>query len=163
MNATVYMLVGVPGSGKSTTRAKLVQRHPNAVVLCPDDHLMVKGKYVWTRESCSAAWAKCHKMFKDVLRAGGVAIWDATFTNPGMRHGVVREATKYHSKVIAYEMNTPFSVCEERNAARTEDRRVPPDAMGRMIANYMAPHMREGFEKIVVVDTSLPKNTPLQD
>lgn len=151
MLTTVYMLVGIPASGKSTARASLLRDFPNATVLCPDDHLMVDGKYMWTPDACAKAWGRCNEDFKRALASGLTVIWDATFVSPRARKDVIRTTKGYRAKVVAYVVKAPFDLCLKRNEARTPDRRVPRETMESMHARYSDPTSQEGFDSIVTV------------
>ena len=58
--AKVYIMRGLPGSGKSTYHRK---HWPNAVVCSADDFHMVNGEYVFKQENAAAAHDWCMRRY----------------------------------------------------------------------------------------------------
>lgn len=137
---TFDMLVGLPGSGKSTYAQTLLTSYPDTAYLCPDvwreeltgnasDHSrdpLIWGTLVYTRILGAATQRK------DIL-------FDATSYRPKNRKRPCVYAKEQGYRVIAHVMQTPVEVCWERNMAR--ERKVPREVFERMVAGWALPDM----------------------
>lgn len=63
----VYILRGIPGSGKSSVAEELFENAYSSVVCCADDYFMVDGKYMWDQEKIGNAHMYCQSLFKKHL------------------------------------------------------------------------------------------------
>ena len=77
---------------------------------------------------------------------------DATNLNRQERRGYFRLAALFDCRVDAVFFDVPLEVCRERNARR--GRRVPREAMLRMVRKLRPPTYAEGFRRITVVNAS---------
>lgn len=157
------LLCGVPGSGKSTYILKTLKSKYTEIqlpvhVVSPDHYLMVDGKYVWTPERSAEAWDKAKKRCKEITyeydkkireNVGStkppVIIFDATFVAAKARKPIIKMFVDLGYTVECHFLDTPFSVCEERNNKRSEDRRVPKSTMEAMRDRWELPALSEGF------------------
>lgn len=143
--STLYLMVGVPGSGKSTFARQL------------------KGKYVSRDEvrfsllsDNDEYFSKEDKVFekfiyeiKEGLSRGVDVIVDATHINKSSRRKVL---SKVHpEKVVAIFMDTPLGVCLKRNAQRSGRALVPETAICNMYDNLTMPEYEEDIDAIIIV------------
>lgn len=148
-------------------------------VISPDAYLInEEGEYEWSPPRAKAAWDSAYDALKEALaddsteelvlmcgipgagkstwlqnhRQEGVVYFDATFTNRRARKGVIRFAQEFGVPYSILVLNTPLSICSERNDTRTPDRRVPDAVMDRMQGSLLRdlPTKWEGFDEIVV-------------
>lgn len=145
--ATLYMMCGLPGAGKSTATKKMAQ---DFMVVRPDDYLYEEdGTYNWTPERVAAAWGKAKGQAERHLKGGMHVLFDATFVSRRARKPYIDLAKSVGAHAVCVFLDTPLEVCMERNAARPPDRRVPEETMRRMHRSFERPTIEEGFEVII--------------
>lgn len=136
----MVLMRGVPGSGKSTiANAMAVMLRPpyfkdgEAVVYSTDDY--------WYRNSEVYAWdeakvAEAHEWNQDRVRLavaeGKHVVVDNTNLDSFALAPYFDIALEYGLKVYIHTVNTPIDECIQRQAGRTEDRRVSEDVIRRM-------------------------------
>ena len=141
----VYMMVGIPGSGKSTWIRN--NRKETWVVVSPDAILETQYNYQWTPERAAEAWAKSYQEFGRGLLAGQTMVWDATFTSSIMRSAILHTSKGAGFGVEAIFCDTPIEICIERNQNRKREP-VPDSTIQRMAENLQPPTTSEGFDRI---------------
>lgn len=75
-------------------------------------------------------------------------VFDATSLTAARRAPLVAMAYAHSATVKAVWMRTPLGICKERNATRTENRKVPEDVLESMMAKLEPPETSEGFSTI---------------
>jgi len=146
----LFMLVGLPGSGKSTY-AKMLQitsrnRGPNPVIVSTDE---IRGELLGNDEDQSGnemvfetAYDRiCHNLLE-----GLDVIFDATNINKKRRIFFLKKIGKIPCSRVCHVVMTPFEECLRRNAAR--ERQVPEEVLKRMYMNWNPPHKHEGFDEV---------------
>ena len=141
----VYIMVGIPGSGKSTWIH--TNKKDTWVILSPDAILEAKYNYEWTPERAAEAWAESYQQFGQGLLSCQTMVWDATFTSPIMRSAILHTAKGAGYRVEAIFCDTPIDVCIHRNQKRNREP-VPESTIYRMAENLQAPTEDEGFDRI---------------
>ena len=143
--STLYMMVGIPASGKSrfakTLKGKYVSRDVIRFSLIKD------GDAYFSKEN--EVFAKFIYEIETGLAAGQDVIVDATHINAGSRHKLLSKI--YPDRTVAIVMDTTFETCLERNAKREGRACVPEDAMYSMYNNFTIPNYDEGFDAIIIV------------
>lgn len=76
VRADRVIMQGSPGTGKTTIAHQLVFRHPHAIIVSADDHMIVDGVYKFDPLKLSAAHVACQSKAKAALRQGQVVIVD---------------------------------------------------------------------------------------
>ena len=144
------------------------------MIVCPDNYRMIEGKYVFDRETEGDVWKRAYKAFYQGLLAhrrgcilvgppgSGKSTWlaacaspnvvyfDATGTKLLERRILLILASVTDSEISAVVFRTPLTICLQRNAERSEDRRIPENVIFQMYLNIMntPPTLEEGFSKI---------------
>lgn len=149
-NKIVYMMVGIPGSGKSTWIRQ--NRGNDWVVISPDQVLEERYGYEWTPERAAEAWAESYQRFGALLLEDRTMVWDATFTSPMMRSAILHIAKGIGYTVKAIFCKTNIDLCLSRNLKRDREP-VPDSTIRRMAESLIAPSKEEGFDEIQVVST----------
>ena len=145
--AVLYVLCGVPGSGKSTF-ARDFKRNGNIVHISRDE---IRFSILEDGDSYFAHEDEVTEIFWDTinknLAAGVSVIADQTSLNFRSRCWLLDHIHVPCTKMAIY-MDIPFSVCKERNAQRTGLQRVPDSKLRGMFNAFTLPVIEEGFDYI---------------
>lgn len=151
MNATLTIMCGYPGSGKSTYLEKLyTQATANlrpAVVLCPDDfRLALTGKIFYSPAEDSV-WSHVKIAARVLLKRNHHVIIDACHLTIGSRGSWIRLARDVGVQIDCYWVNINPETAVEQNASRKGI--VPDEVMKRMMSGFIRPTTDEGFWRIL--------------
>jgi predicted kinase len=140
--STYYFMVGIPGSGKSTSAAKF-----GCKVVCPDT---IRQTH---RVGSPEAFAMARQQIKSALEAGEDVVFDATNTLRVHRVEMINAGKPYADRVVCVWMDTPLEVCISRHLERMRRgiRVTLPVPVIERIANQLAdnpPDSSEGFDEI---------------
>ena len=151
----LVMLVGLPGSGKSTAAGRLVstirsQERPCEIV-GTDAYLEAEAvrrglPYITVfAEQFDVADAVMWRQAKEAIRRRISVIWDQTNLTVSARRRRLRLFPSDYLRIAAVMAATDDEAWE-RNLARGPDRAVPEDAFHRMRAEFCRPSREEGFQ-----------------
>jgi predicted kinase len=151
-----YILIGVPGAGKSTWISKAPVDWNNTVVASTDNYVekVAKQRGKTYSEVFKEVMPKAvHEMARTVrkaVEAGQDIIWDQTSTTIGSR------AKKFNMlpddyEVIAVVFPTPEPEEHARRLKGREGKNIPDNVMRSMINGWQEPTEAEGFSKIIYV------------
>lgn len=145
----LYILCGMPGSGKSQW-AETHKDELNAVVHSSDS---IRAELLNDENDQSKnelVFKILHQRIKDDLRAGKNVVYDATNLSRKNRvHFLNNELKGIDCEKICVLFATPWEMCLGRNFAR--DRQVPEEAMVRMYKSFETPYYTDGFDDIQIV------------
>lgn len=115
-SSVVFMLIGIPGAGKSTFRQIMLKDLP---VVDPDEmdiNEMAElcGSYSFI-DTCQAARKKCERYAKRNVNF----IYDVINTDKQERKQMITMFHENETKVIGIFINTPLEVALARNALRS--------------------------------------------
>lgn len=143
----VILLVGLPGSGKSTYATAqgwpILASDELRRVLLDDarDQTANRTVFVLLR----------HLLHMRLELRRPVTCIDATNLTPYERRPYIKIAQMHDAEVEAVYLDVPIEVCQQRNLGR--DRVVPPDVVEKMSKRLQVPSIEEGFSAVRVLRT----------
>lgn len=149
-DTTVSMMIGIPGSGKSTFAKTL-----SGVYICPDEVRKELYGDISVQGNSKEVFDIVEKRIKEAIQNGNDVIYDATNTTPYRKETITEFRSYGADKVHGYFINTPFEVCCERNKNRKDrSEPVPENVMNRMHEGIInnPPSKEDGFDVFVVVN-----------
>lgn len=156
---TVYMLIGVPGAGKSTW----INSHDwtDTVVISSDNIIdqraEAQGKTyseIFQNEIKSAT-AEMEKNLKAAIAQNKNIIWDQTNLTPKARKGKLDKIPEHYKKVAVYFATPNQDELFNRLTKRATDtgKHIPRNIVIGMMSQLTKPSHDEGFDEIVSVST----------
>jgi predicted kinase len=147
--STVYLMVGIPGSGKSTWVSK---QHPDLPVVSRDIIREMLGfakpgeKVVCTREQENQVSAEEYRLIEKYCNEHKSFIIDDMNTKLKFRREMIDFLRKFNTYIIGVNVNTPVDVCIKRR-----DGQIPADIM-KQIANGTTPLAEDEVDYIINVN-----------
>lgn len=139
------MLVGLPGSGKSTMAQQLAEKY-NANIHSSDALREELTGDINNQENNELVFRVLHQRVKDDLRNGKSCIYDACNISYKSRMAFLQELKNIQCEKICALMATPYEVCLRNNVKR--ERCVPERVIKRMYMNFHIPWYIEGWNDI---------------
>ena len=152
---TLYVMCGLPSSGK-TTYAKLLAEEIDGIVVSSDG---IRAE--WYGDEAiqgdpSKIFREVELRCKNALGAGRSVIMDATNMNAKKRTNFLRLMPECHKVCVV--MAVPFDVCVKRDEERP--RSVGPAVLEKMRRNFQMPYYNEGWDHIEIF---YPKDCEMVD
>lgn len=141
----VFMMVGIPGSGKSTAAAKLQEEYLAEVhnadsireELYGDASIQGDGKEVF---------GLLYSRARADVSIGCPVILDNCNVSRRDRKRAMKQFRNKNVRFIAVCVDTPVDECLRRN--QTRDRVVPEWVINRAASRYKVPSLNEGFVEV---------------
>ena len=150
------MLVGLPGSGKSSYAQKYCEKHPGTVWLSSDN---IRRELYGDEGIQGDNNQVFHLMFqrtKDALTEGKDVVYDACNITKKKRIHLLSLLPKAEKECVI--LATPLKSCYRQNSKRP--RTVPKDVIRQMYKCWDTPYYFEGWDKITIKRHSKPVITP---
>lgn len=146
-----YVMVGAPGSGKSTVISQFIKDDPGAVVISGDD---IRAE-LYGDANIQGNYTEIHDRMLELLEenVGKPVFLDGTHYRAAYRKEAIAMLNSYgYDKVNAIVVNPPLEVCLRQNASRS--RNVPQHVIERMHSALQASVRgieKEGFATVIYV------------
>lgn len=145
---SLILLVGVPGSGKTTYAKNYIERNFNTIHLSSD----AIRKELYGDENIQGnpgdVFTLMQKRAIEALNNGHNVIYDATNITRKDRAGIIVACPKF-AKIECHIIWAPIETCIERDAKR--ERTVGKEVIDRMLKRFQAVYYDEGIDEIKVV------------
>jgi len=150
--STVYLLIGVQGSGKSTW-ARANAEKLNAVVLASDEvRNELEARGIDASTAGDQVFAIVEERLGQLVDEGQNVIVDATHARRKWRKKHLAIARKHGAKVIAVWLDVPLAVCLARNAHKPGGprwgERVVPKEILLGVAQGFEPPTKAEFDEV---------------
>lgn len=154
----IIVLVGLPGSGKSTHASKLLEKenaNGNEARIFSSDAIREE---LYGDESILGNANEVFQLLEERLisyietNPNATAIYDATNLTVKTRKGLLNRLKKVRT-VCYFECHfvaCRLSVCKSRQFTR--DRKVPEEVIDRMVRQFQAPYYNEGWDAIHIIE-----------
>ena len=140
----IHLLVGIPGSGK-TTFSQALAKTLDCPIVSSDE---VRNLHPdWSEE---LIWPEIYRLISESLKAGQDLIFDATNITPKVRQRFKDNVEKYgvHLEAGAYFFETPLDECIRRVTIRNtlpNERFLPLEIISSYYSSQVKPQLSEGF------------------
>jgi predicted kinase len=146
----LIVLIGIPGSGKSTISSKLLERFGGKVVSSDGIRLELFGTEE-SQENPILVWDTFYERAFESLCTNEITVLDATFARRRDRTRLFSMFPLDEVKTIGVYLNVPFSRAAIQNSRRT--RVVPNFVLESMYSSLQEfpPSKEEGFSDIAEI------------
>ena len=141
----LILLVGIPGSGKTTYAEKYIKEHPDTVHLSSDK---IRAE-LWGNEATQGDNSEVFSLMQsraiEALNNGKDVVYDATNVTRKDRAYIISICPNF-VKIECHIIWAPIEMCIERDAARA--RTVGKEVIDKMLKRFQAPYYDEGIDEI---------------
>lgn len=145
---SLILLVGIPGSGKTTYAEKYIKENPDTVHLSSDK---IRAE-LWGNEATQGDNNEVFSLMQtraiEALNNGQSVVYDATNITRKDRSYIISLCPKF-AKIECYIIWAPIETCIERDATR--ERTVGKEVIDRMLKRFQAPWYDEGLDEVKVI------------
>ena len=150
---TLYVLVGVPGSGKTTWIGRQMFDWTNTVIVSTDHHVEQYARSIGKtysevfKDYMPTAVDLMARTAVDAFKNNKVVIWDQTSTTAKTRARKLR-MTPAHYKKVAVVFKTPNADTHAKMLNRP-GKEIPTEIVQDIIDKFEYPTVEEGFDSII--------------
>lgn len=157
-NKPLYiMLIGIPGSGKSTFRHNFIKEHPDFVTISSDDHIESEmKKYNLTYQQyfnymTREEWTDIHNNLKDktieaVKKNKNIIVDLANLTKRNREKKTIYIPDYYYKVAIVFHVNLNEAI--NRDKTRKISHEIPYEVIKNMYKKFEYP-IEEFFDEVI--------------
>lgn len=152
-----YILVGLPGSGKSTWMRNLMSSDEEYVVVSSDDEI---EKYAKSKgltysdvfdEYVKTATSLMNHKFKEAIQNNMNIIWDQTNMNSKKRRSILQQLSQRYRKVaVVFQVDDSELDRRLKKRAQEEGKHIPNHVIDSMRRSFEMPSRSEGFDEVII-------------
>ena len=150
---SLILLVGIPGSGKTTYAEDYIERNFNTIHLSSD----AIRKELYGDENIQGnpgdVFSLMQKRTIEAFDNGYDVVYDATNITRKDRASIIGVCPKF-VKIECHIIWAPIETCIERDSAR--ERTAGKGVIDRMLKRFQAPYYDEGIDEIRIIRASCP-------
>lgn len=152
MNNTLYITVGLPGSGKSTYAKNFIKGN-GIEYLSSDELRAVFGKDQNDQSATRKVFNHIKTKVEEFLKCDKNVLVDATNVNHRERSDYINTAKKHNTKVVAlvFKMDRDGLIARNQKRGSEGGREVPTFVIDKMLNKYEEPDFNEGIDAIIYV------------
>ena len=156
----LILLVGIPGSGKTTYAKNYIKSYLHTIHLSSDS---IRAE-LYNDESIQGDPAEVFSLMQkraiEALNNGQNVVYDATNITRKDRASIIGICPKF-AKIEAHIVWQPIEVCIERDASR--ERTVGKRIIDRMLKRFQAPYYDEGIDEIKIIKPEIWNKSEYED
>lgn len=153
----IYVLVGVPCSGKSTWTKRLIEKDPTFVVISTDDLLeeyareegLTYGES-WNKYF-SRANAAAKQKFASAITNKSNIVYDQTNMSSKKRKGILSNVPDYFKIAVVFDVDTKELFRRNKERAEKTGKNIPEHIIQKFLKDFSPVTREEGFNKIIRV------------
>ena len=150
MTPTLNILIGLPGSGKSTIANKIFTSwaHKQFTLICPDQirEDFCNGNRA-DQSKNGKVWSEAYSRVKGCMEAQVDIIFDSTMVNPSKRSKLIKMGQDAGYYIVAHVVDVSLECAKKQNASRKWE--VPEFIIDNMFKAFQFPSVDEGFDYII--------------
>jgi len=155
----IIVLIGLPGSGKSTWRDNMIANSPDKyVIVSSDDELerMADHEGITYGEAfkkyIGKSTAISKQKFREAVNKGDNIIWDQTNMSPKKRRGILNQVPDgYEKTAVSFEVDPQELQDRLEKREKETGKHIPPNVIKDMGRSYRPPTKEEGFDNVIFV------------
>lgn len=157
-----HILVGIPATGKSTYRDKILADNTDAYIYSTDDNLEKIAKTLGTtydmvfEDHYKDAYEQARDGLDAATKVGQDVIFDQTNLTEKKRHHIIQSMSQKDYWISCVSIDIPFSQYDvtewEKRLAGREGKHIPHFVINSMLDSYTKPTMKEGFDELYNMD-----------
>lgn len=149
---TLFMMIGLPASGKSTKAEKLAREY-DANIHSSDSIREELSGDVNNQDINGLVFETLHNKIKEDLLNGHNTIYDACNISYKRRRQFLQSLNKIPCMKVAMLIATPYCECIQRNELRY--RKVPIEVIKKMYLSFNVPYWYEGWDDIKLIRSEI--------
>ncbi len=163
-----YVLVGLPGSGKTTWINNRMNKDDDYVVISSDDEIEKYAKSQGLTYSdvfsdyVKTATSLMQTNLQNAIRSNSSIIWDQTNMSSKKRKGIVQQIPKHYNKIaVVFELGREELENRLNKREKETGKHIPLHVIDNMEMNFTMPTEDEGFNRIIMAyrtDTGIVVN-----
>lgn len=150
--ASLVLMMGVPGSGKTTYAKKFIGE--NDIYVSRDEirfSLVTEDEPYFSKED-EVLKTFISKVDEGIIKAKRYVVADATHLNAGSRAKLLKNLHNKPDNVYVLYVAVPLEVALERNAQRSGRALVPETSIRNMFQSLSLPKKEEGIDVVLLLD-----------
>lgn len=150
--ASLVLMMGVPGSGKTTYAKKFIGE--NDIYVSRDEirfSLVAEDEPYFSKED-EVLKTFISKVDEGITKAKRYVVADATHLNAGSRAKLLKNLHNKPEKVYVLYVAVPLKVALERNTQRSGRALVPETSIRNMFQSISLPRKEEGIDVLLQLD-----------
>lgn len=145
---TLWVMVGLSGSGKSSVAKEIAEENPNTVIVSSNNiREELTGDY-GNQKNNEEVFKVFHKRIREALENNTNVIADATNITMRSRRAIIENVKGIECRKIAYLIPKPFDQCKIDNLNRQHP--VPNEVLDKQIRKFQIPFMKERFNEGII-------------